>query len=97
MRMLRTVLFGAVATTGASLASLPAQADAGFYIGPDGARVYYDDDSDYAYDREYRGCYSDVWYTWRRGERTRVVDRFCYDRWGRRHLVDRDYYPTYRW
>lgn len=100
MSLLRSMLFGAVALAGASFGfSTPASADpdVGFYIGPNGARTYYDN-----YDRDYyrpgfgyRRCHTETWYSWRFGERVRVVDRICYNRWGRRLIVDRDYYPTY--
>jgi hypothetical protein len=101
MNLLRSILFGTIAAGGMTLVgAMPAQADpdVGFYIGPDGARVYYDDyDRDDYYHRPYRRCFVDTWYTWRFGERVRVVDRICYNRWGRRRLVDRDYYPVYDW
>ena len=94
MSQLRSVLFGAAAFVGASMAFvLPAQADAGFYIGPDGARIYYNDDE---YDA-YRSCHNEVWYTRRDGDRMRVVDRICYTRWGDRVVVDRAYYPVDGW
>lgn len=102
MSSLRSLFFGAVALAGASFAfSMPAQADpdVGFYIGPNGARIYYDNygDSYYRPNRSYgyRTCYNRTWYSWRFGERVRVVDRVCRDRWGRQRVVDRDYYPVY--
>jgi len=100
MSWLRSVLFGTVALAGASLGlSMPAQADpdVGFYIGPNGARIYYNDYDDRYYGNRYyrpygfRRCHNQVWYTWRH----RVVDRVCYNRWGRRYIADRDYYPRY--
>jgi|CXWL01.1.fsa_nt_gi hypothetical protein len=92
MKMLRSMLFGAVAVAGLGLgATAPASAEARFYIGPDGARVYYDDDDDY---RAYAACHNEVSYGWRYGERVRIVDRVCYSRWGGRYIADRDYYPT---
>lgn len=97
MNLLRSVLFGAAALAGTSLISMPAQADpdVGFYISPNGARIYYDDYGDdyyrpYYY-RGYRGCHSQVWYS----GRYRVVDRVCYNRFGQRYIADRDYYPRY--
>ena len=104
MSALRSMLFGAVALAGASFGfSMPAQADpdVGFYIGANGARIYsndYDDDYYYRPHRSYyryRTCFNQTWYSWRFGERVRVVDRVCYNRWGRRRVVDRDYYPIY--
>src|SRR5262245_16122028 len=98
MTWLRTMLFGTVALAGASLGfSAPASADPdlGFYIGPNGARIYYDNDGyRYGYRPYARSCHNEVWYSWRFGERVRVVDRVCY-RFGRRYIADRDYYPTY--
>jgi len=102
MSWLRSLLFGAVALAGASLGfSMPAQADpdVGFYIGRDGARVYYGDDDDgYYYGRRYynpyygvRRCWNRVRHTWRH----RVVERVCVNRFGRRYVADRDYYPRY--
>ena len=105
MSVMRSMLFGAAALAGVALTtSLPAQADTSFYIGPNGARVYYNDyDRDYRYrdyDRRiaYRSCHNEVSYEWRFGERVRVVERVCYNRWGNRYVADRDYYPirTYR-
>lgn len=59
---------------------------------------YYD--RGYYYDHRYRPvyrhyrtrCYNRVDYDWRFGHRVRVVERVCYDRFGRRRVVDRDYY-----
>lgn len=106
MSMLRSAMFGAVALVGASLAvSQPAQADAnvGFYIGSNGVRVNYNDYDDRYYGRhQYRPHYADrrchnrVSNTWRYGERYRVVDRVCYDRWGRSYIADRDFYRVTR-
>jgi hypothetical protein len=100
MSVLRSMLFGAVAVAGLGLgATAPASADTGFYIGPNGARIYYNDYDDdyrpYRY-RTYRSCHNEVSYGWRYGERVRIVDRVCYNRWGGRYIADRDYYPTYR-
>ncbi len=96
MNMLRSMLFGVVTVAGLGLgASAPASADTGFYIGPGGARIYYDDDNYYDR-RRYRRCHNEVSYGWRFGERVRIVDRVCYSRWGRRFIADRDYYPIYR-
>ena len=96
MNVLRSMLFGAVTVAGLGLgAAAPASADTGFYIGPNGARIYYDDD-DY-YDRRYRRCHNEVSYGWRFGERVRIVDRVCYGRYGRRFVADRDYYPIGRY
>ena len=95
MNVLRSMLFGAVAVAGLGLgASVPASADTGFYIGPGGVRVYYDDDD--RYDRRFRRCHNEVSYGWRHGDRVRIVDRVCYNRWGRRFVADRDYYPIDR-
>jgi hypothetical protein len=97
MNVLRSMLFGAVAVAGLGFgATAPAQADTGFYIGPDGARVYYDDDRydrPYGYYPTYRSCHNEVSYGWRYGDRVRIVDRVCYNRWGNRYIADRDYYP----
>jgi hypothetical protein len=91
MNVLRSMLFGAVALAGASLGvATPSYADTGFYIGPNGARIYYDTDRDY---RPYRRCHNEVSHGWRFGERVRIVERVCYTRFGRSYIADRDYYP----
>jgi hypothetical protein len=98
MNVLRSMLFSAVAVAGFGLAAIaPAQADTGFYIGPDGARVYQDDGyyRPYGYDRPYTSCHNEVTYGWRYGGRVRIVDRVCYNQWGDRYIADRDYYSTY--
>lgn len=109
MSTLRNILVGAAVVAGASFATMtPAQAaDADFYIGPNGARIYIDRDRDdryydrgYRYDHRYRPvyrhyrarCFNRVDRDWRFGHRVRVVERVCIDRFGRRRVVDRDYY-----
>lgn len=93
MNPFRSTLIGAVVAAGVALCfAAPAQADVGFYIGPDGTRIYYDDDQPH-----YRPCHTEVSYTWRWGERMRVVDRVCYNRYGERYIADRDYYPAPIW
>ena len=95
MNMLRSMLLGAVTVAGLGLGvSTPASADSGFYIGPGGVRVYYDDDRYYNRYRRYASCHNEVSYGWRYGERVRIVDRVCYNRWDSRFIADRDYYPT---
>jgi len=85
MSAIRSIIVAAAALATAGFAtSLPAQAqDADFYIGPNGARIYIDDD-------RYRSCHNEVSYTWRYRAQYRVVDRVCYDRWGNRYVADHD-------
>jgi len=103
MSTLKTILCGAVVMAGASFATLtPAHAETDVYIGPDGARVYIDRDR-YRdrgyYERGYRPvyrhhrgrCFDRVDYERRYGYRVRIVERVCYDRFGRPRVVDRDY------
>lgn len=106
MSTLRTILCGAVVMAGSSFATLtPAHADTDVYIGPDGARVYIEKndrryrDRGYYQERGYRPiyrhyrgrCFDRVEYERRYGYRVRVVERICYDRFGRPRIVDRDY------
>jgi hypothetical protein len=104
MSTLKTILCGAVVMASASFATLtPAHADSDVYIGPDGARVYIDRDRyrdrGYYYERGYRPvyrhyrgrCFDRVDYERRFGYRVRIVERVCYDRFGRPRIVDRDY------
>lgn len=61
-------------------------------------RYYYNDRyryrSGYDYDRP---CHNRVTYQWRFGQRVRVTDRVCYNRWGDPYIVDRDYDRARRW
>lgn len=108
MGTLRTIMCGVLVFGGANFAALaPAHADTDVYVGPDGARVYVDKDKRYrdrdpgyyyepgyrpAY-RHYRPrCYNRVSQDWRFGQPIRIVERVCYDRYGRARVVDRDYY-----
>jgi len=104
MSTLKTILCGAVVMAGASFATVaPAHAETDVYIGPDGARVYVDkNDRQYRdrgyYEHGYRPvyrhraqCFDRVNYEQRRGYRVRIVERVCYDRFGRPRIVDRDY------
>jgi hypothetical protein len=103
MSTLKTILCGAVVMASASFATLaPAHAETDVYIGPDGARVYIDRDRyrdrGYYYERGYRPiyrhrarCFDRVDYERRFGYRVRIVERVCYDRFGRPRVVDRDY------
>jgi hypothetical protein len=103
MSTLKTILCGAVVMASASFATLtPAHAETDVYIGPDGARVYIDRDRHrdrgYYYERGYRPiyrhrarCFDRVDYERRFGYRVRIVERVCYDRFGRPRVVDRDY------
>jgi hypothetical protein len=104
MSTLKTILCGAVVMASASFATLtPAHAETDVYIGPDGARVYVDRDRyrdrGYYHERGYRPiyrhyrarCFDRVDYQRRYGYRVRVVERVCYDRFGRPRVVDRDF------
>lgn len=106
MSTLKTLLCGAVVMASASFATVaPAHADTDVYIGPNGARVYIDKndrryrDRGYYYQHGYRPiyrhnhgrCFDRVDYERRHGYRVRIVERVCYDRFGRPRVVDRDY------
>ena len=106
MSKLRTAIIGAAIALSAGFATLTPSvaADTRFYIGPGGIHIYVDKDGNRYRDRYYRDryygerhvgygrCFKRVSYTWRWGDRYRVVDKVCRDRRGRTRVVDRNIY-----
>jgi hypothetical protein len=88
------MIVGAAVLTTAGFGVMPAQAESGYYIGPDGVRVYFNDDNR---PYSYTSCHNEVSYQWQDGEQMRVVDRVCYDRWGSRYVARTSTYPTGRY